>query len=99
MDAGAAAGGVQDKADGGMVVVGDLGALIGSEDSAGIGGAGRDDSKVGRGEQSAKAVVERERNVFFGGVTAEVCAGIGAAMGRVEQDESSGGLGGDGGCR
>lgn len=97
MDAGAAAGGVQNEAEVGVIVVGDLRALVGGEGCGGVGGAGGDDGEVSRGEQSAQAVVEGEGNVFFELVVGQARARVRAAVGGIEQDESAGGTGNDGG--
>lgn len=96
VDAGAAAGGVEDEAEGGAVVIGDLGALVGGEDDSGIGGAGGDDGEVVGGEGGAETVVEGEGDVFFEEIAGEAGSGIGAAVGGIEQDEGSGGAGDDG---
>ena len=50
VDAGAAVGGVEDEAGGGVGVVGDLGALVGGEGDGGVGVAGGDDGEAGGGE-------------------------------------------------
>ena len=90
MDAGAAAGGVEGQADGSAGVIGDLGALVGGEKSGRIGGTGRDDGEVRGSEQSAKAVIEGERDVFFEEIVGQMGSRIGTAVCRVKQDQRAG---------
>ena len=99
MDAGAAGGGVEDEAGGGMGVVGDLGALVGGEGDGRVGVAGGDDGEAAGGEEGAEAGGEGEGDVFFEEVVGEVGAGVGASVGGVEEDDGAGGgLLGLGGC-
>jgi hypothetical protein len=91
VNAGAAGGGVEDKACGGVGVVADLGALVGSEGNGGVGFVGGDDSEAAGGEKGAEAGGEGEGNVFFEEVIGEVGTGVGASVSGIEEDEGAGG--------
>ena len=96
MQPGAAAGGVQQKAGGGVGVVGDAGAVVQREgrgcgvrcglQCGGVAVAGQDDGEAAGEQKRAQAEGEGERDVLFEGVVADAGAGIGAAVAGVEHD-------------
>ena len=99
MDAVAAVGGVEDKAGGGMGVVGNLRALVGGEGDDGVGVASGDYGEAAGGEEGSETGGEGQGDIFFDEVVREVGAGIWAAVGGVEEDDGAGGGllgGGDG---
>ncbi len=77
MDAGAAGGGVEDEAGGGVGVVADLGALVGGEGDGWVGFVGGDDSEAAGGEEGAEAGCEGEGDVFFEQVVGRRAPGSG----------------------
>ncbi len=101
MDAVAGGGGVEQDAGEGVDVVGGAGALVGGgcgndgggligvagcEDGA-VGLAGKEDGEVFRGEQGTDAGCKGEGDVLLEQVIVDVGAGVGAAVGGVEEDE------------
>lgn len=91
MDADAGVGGVEDDAGRGVGMVSDAGA--GSHGDVGIAGAGHDDGNSVGEEQGAQVLSQGERDGFFVESWRELCAEVGAAMGRVEDDgEARGGI-------
>jgi hypothetical protein len=100
VDAGAALGGMEAEAGGGVGVVGDFSAAIGFND--GVGFAGGDDGDAAGGEQRAETDAEGEGEGFFGLSGArwigEVATDVVAAVGCIEEDYEAGslGVGGDG---
>ena len=92
MDAGAAGGGVEDDAGEGVGVIGEAGALIGREGCGRVGVAGGEDGETAGGKGGAEAGREGEGDVLFLEVIGELRAGIGTAVGGVDDDD--GALGG-----
>ena len=90
VDAVAAVGGVEDKASGGMGVVGNLRALVGGEGDGGVGVAGGDYGEAAGGEESSETGGEGQGDIFFDEVVREVGARIRASMGGVEEDDGAG---------
>jgi hypothetical protein len=93
VNTGAAGGGVEDEAGGGVGSVADLGTLVGGEGDGGVGFVGGDDGEAAGGEEGAEAGGEGEGDVFFEEIVGEAGAGVGASVRGVEEDEGAGGRG------
>jgi hypothetical protein len=81
---------VEDKAEAGVTLVGDLGALVGGEGDGGVGLAGGEDGETCCGEDGTEAVGEGEGEVFFEEIVWEVGSGIGASVSGVQEDGGAG---------
>ena len=88
MNAGAVFAGVQTEADSGIGVVGNLRAPI--EVNGYIRFACGDDLDSTGGEKGTEADVEREVGGFFQLAAIEMCTGVVAAVGCVEDDDEAG---------
>jgi hypothetical protein len=82
---------MEDEAEGGAIVIGYFGALVGGEGGGGIGSVRGDDSEVVGGEKGAETIVEGESDIFFDKVVGEARPGVGASVSGVEEDEGAGG--------
>ena len=87
MQAGAGGRGVEDDAGDGVGAVGDFGALIGGERNGGVGVAGGSYGEVGGRESGTQFEGEGQGDIFLEDTIAKGCAGIGTAVGGVEEDE------------
>jgi len=89
MDAGAARGGVEDEAGGGMGVVADFGSLVSGQGGGGVGVARGDDGEAGCAKGGTKARGEGEGDVFFEEAVGEMGSGVRASVGGIEEDEGA----------